>query len=211
MNAHPAVRLVAAAPLQVFEGKDGAKVPGFEAFHRSTLHTSPLLYDIDFDGVADIVAATYDGEILFFKDTVRGGRAQEGGRVSALEAHEFLLRLLVLMKEAACTCSSSRSSCCSWPSATRRCRSHASTPAGRGGERAANGAAPARAARLVRRAEPRPKRPQVRGGLASQWMLMDGGMDAWRGRRAACGVVRVPRIGLLSCPLCPSQSSSQHA
>lgn len=59
-------------PAQVFEGKDGAKVPGFEAFHRSTLHTSPLLYDIDFDGVADIVAATYDGEILFFKDTVRG-------------------------------------------------------------------------------------------------------------------------------------------
>ncbi len=56
----------------MFEGRDGAKVPGFEAFHASTSHTSPLLYDIDLDGVADIVLATYDGEILFFKDTVRG-------------------------------------------------------------------------------------------------------------------------------------------
>lgn len=54
----------------MFEGRDGAKAPGFEAFHASTAHTSPLLYDIDLDGVPDIVLATYDGEILFFKDTV---------------------------------------------------------------------------------------------------------------------------------------------
>ena len=56
----------------MFEGRDGAKAPGFEAFHRSTTHTSPLLYDVDLDGVPDIVVATYDGEILFFKDTVGG-------------------------------------------------------------------------------------------------------------------------------------------
>lgn len=56
---------------QVFEGRDGAKVPDFEASHASTAHTSPLMYDIDFDGVPDIVLATYNGEILFFKDTVR--------------------------------------------------------------------------------------------------------------------------------------------
>ena len=55
----------------MFEGRDGAKVPGFEAFHLSTAHTSPLLYDIDLDGVPDILLATYDGDILFFKDTVR--------------------------------------------------------------------------------------------------------------------------------------------
>lgn len=58
-------------PPQVFEGRDGAKVPGFEAFHASTAHTSPLTYDIDLDGVPDILLATYDGEVLFFKDTVR--------------------------------------------------------------------------------------------------------------------------------------------
>lgn len=46
-------------------------MPDFEAFHTSTAHTSPLLYDIDLDGVPDIVLATYDGDILFFKDTVR--------------------------------------------------------------------------------------------------------------------------------------------
>ena len=28
------------------------------------------MYDIDFDGILDILVATYDGEILFFKDTV---------------------------------------------------------------------------------------------------------------------------------------------
>lgn len=55
---------------QVFEGRDGAKAPDFEAFHASTAHTSPLLYDIDLDGVPDILLATYNGEILFFKDTV---------------------------------------------------------------------------------------------------------------------------------------------
>jgi hypothetical protein len=55
---------------QVFEGRDGAKAPDFEAFHHSTAHTSPLLYDADQDGVPDIVLATYDGEILFFKDNV---------------------------------------------------------------------------------------------------------------------------------------------
>ncbi|KAL4443840.1 hypothetical protein ABPG75_011577 [Micractinium tetrahymenae] len=55
--------------LEVFEGRDGAKMPDFEAFHSSNAHTSPLLYDIDLDGVPDILLATYDGNILFFKDT----------------------------------------------------------------------------------------------------------------------------------------------
>lgn len=31
------------ATSQVFEGRDGAKAPGFEAFHASSAHTSPLL------------------------------------------------------------------------------------------------------------------------------------------------------------------------
>jgi hypothetical protein len=57
--------------LEVFEGRGGAKSPTFEAFHHSTAHTSPLLFDVDLDGVPDIVLGTYDGEILFFKDTVR--------------------------------------------------------------------------------------------------------------------------------------------
>lgn len=54
----------------MFEGRDGAKVPDFEAFHHSSAHTSPLLHDVDLDGVPDILLATYDGEILFFKDNV---------------------------------------------------------------------------------------------------------------------------------------------
>ena len=58
------------SPSQVLEGRNGAKNPGFQATHRSTLHTSPLLYDFDFDGTQDIVVATYDGEIQFFTDAV---------------------------------------------------------------------------------------------------------------------------------------------
>ena len=40
---------------------------GWPSFHQSNSHASPLLYDADNDGVEDILVATYDGEILFFK------------------------------------------------------------------------------------------------------------------------------------------------
>ena len=55
------------------EGADGAKAAhdSWPAFHKSTVHASPLLHDWDFDGILDILVATYDGEIRVFKDTVR--------------------------------------------------------------------------------------------------------------------------------------------
>jgi hypothetical protein len=56
---------------QVLEASDGAKAAGWPAFHKSTVHTSPLMYDLDFDGVQDILLATYGGEILAFRDNVR--------------------------------------------------------------------------------------------------------------------------------------------
>jgi hypothetical protein len=74
-------------PPQVFEGRDGAKVPDFEAFHHSTTHTSPLLYDVDLDGVPDILLATYDGEILFFKDNVGAEGGWRGGSKQRLCCH----------------------------------------------------------------------------------------------------------------------------
>ena len=57
---------------QVVNGANGAKASedGWPAFHKSTVHTSPLTFDFDFDNVLDILVATYDGEILAFKDTV---------------------------------------------------------------------------------------------------------------------------------------------
>jgi len=55
----------------VLEAADGAQASGWPAFHKSTVHTSPMLYDLDFDGVQDILLATYDGEILAFRDSVR--------------------------------------------------------------------------------------------------------------------------------------------
>ena len=57
--------------IHVLDGRTGAEDTVFEAQHQSTLHGTPLMYDADFDGVLDIVIATYDGYIQFFKDTVR--------------------------------------------------------------------------------------------------------------------------------------------
>jgi len=54
--------------LETLEAADGAVASGWPAFHKSSTHASPLLTDIDYDGVQDISIATYDGEVLFFKD-----------------------------------------------------------------------------------------------------------------------------------------------
>lgn len=56
---------------QVLDGADGARATDWEGQHQSALHTSALLFDIDFDGIQDILVATYDGDVLAFKDTVR--------------------------------------------------------------------------------------------------------------------------------------------
>lgn len=58
----------------MLEANDGAQAAGWPAFHKSTVHTSPMLYDLDFDGIQDILLATYDGEILAFRDNVRAPR-----------------------------------------------------------------------------------------------------------------------------------------
>ncbi len=55
----------------MLEAADGAQAAGWPAFHKSKVHASPLLYDVDSDGVQDILVATYDGQILAFRDTVR--------------------------------------------------------------------------------------------------------------------------------------------
>lgn len=54
----------------MLEGPDGAKALGWPAFHKSTVHAAPLLYDLDLDGVRDVLVTTYNGEVLAFKDTV---------------------------------------------------------------------------------------------------------------------------------------------
>ncbi|KAG6492956.1 hypothetical protein ZIOFF_047927 [Zingiber officinale] len=53
--------------LEVLEGSDGDKMSGWPAFHQSTIHSSPLLYDIDKDGTREIALATYDGVVNFFR------------------------------------------------------------------------------------------------------------------------------------------------
>lgn len=53
--------------LEVLDGSDGDKMPGWPVFHQSTSHASPLLYDIDKDGVREIALAMYNGEVLFFR------------------------------------------------------------------------------------------------------------------------------------------------
>lgn len=54
--------------LEVLEGPDGAQAVGWPGFHKSTLHTSPMLFDINLDGIREVMLATYDGEVMFFKE-----------------------------------------------------------------------------------------------------------------------------------------------
>ena len=54
----------------MLEGRSGAKATDWEAFHRSMVHASPFLFDLDSDGIQDILLATYDGAILSFRDDV---------------------------------------------------------------------------------------------------------------------------------------------
>ncbi|GIL56325.1 hypothetical protein Vafri_11699 [Volvox africanus] len=72
--------------LEVMEGPNGGQAVGWPAFHASSVHASPLLYDIDFDGVRDIMLATYDGQLLFFKDT--GEKMLEGFQISRLRVRK---------------------------------------------------------------------------------------------------------------------------
>ncbi|KAH7423955.1 hypothetical protein KP509_12G082900 [Ceratopteris richardii] len=53
--------------IDVLDGSDGEKLPGWPVSHQSNLHSSPLLYDIDKDGVREITVATYNGEVLFYR------------------------------------------------------------------------------------------------------------------------------------------------
>lgn len=53
--------------LEVLEGSDGDKLPGWPGFHQSKAYSSPLLYDIDKDGTREITLATYNGIINFFR------------------------------------------------------------------------------------------------------------------------------------------------
>ncbi|CAL8462321.1 g1854 [Coccomyxa elongata] len=57
--------------VEVLDGMDGAKASddSWPAFHESFVHTSPLLFDFDEDGILDILIATYNGEVLVIKDT----------------------------------------------------------------------------------------------------------------------------------------------
>ncbi|KAG2483409.1 hypothetical protein HYH03_017717 [Edaphochlamys debaryana] len=72
--------------LEVLEGPNGGQAVGWPAFHSSSVHASPLLYDVDFDGVRDVLLATYDGQILFYKDT--GDKMREGIQISRLRVRK---------------------------------------------------------------------------------------------------------------------------
>uniref|UniRef100_A0A7S3XE24 DEX1 C-terminal domain-containing protein n=1 Tax=Picocystis salinarum TaxID=88271 RepID=A0A7S3XE24_9CHLO len=54
--------------LEVMRGSTGEEVPGWPAEHPSDVHAAPLLHDVDHDGALDVLLATYDGHVLFYKD-----------------------------------------------------------------------------------------------------------------------------------------------
>eukprot|EP00897_Mesotaenium_endlicherianum_P009798 jgi/Mesen1/8847/ME000053S08251 len=54
--------------LEVLEGVDGERLPGWPVFHKSSAHTSPVMVDYNRDGIREIALADYNGEILFFHE-----------------------------------------------------------------------------------------------------------------------------------------------
>jgi hypothetical protein len=55
--------------LEAPNGAKGASGAGWPAYHASTLHGSPVLVDVDGDGTRELAAATYDGEVLYFRES----------------------------------------------------------------------------------------------------------------------------------------------
>jgi hypothetical protein len=54
--------------VEAIEGVDGEKEPGWPfAFPESWLLTSPLLYDVNGDGVDETLISTKDGELVFLR------------------------------------------------------------------------------------------------------------------------------------------------
>jgi len=52
--------------LESVEGIDGHPTPGWPFnFLESSFHSSPLIHDVDGDGVQDVVVTTNDAEIVF--------------------------------------------------------------------------------------------------------------------------------------------------
>lgn len=56
---------------QVLEAEDGASAIDWPAYTNGHVHGSPFMFDIDRDGILDIGVGTYEGDIIWFKDTVR--------------------------------------------------------------------------------------------------------------------------------------------
>ena len=51
---------------EVIDGADGHETPGWPyAFSHSTMHTSPLAFDVDGDGTDEMLLVTFDGEAVF--------------------------------------------------------------------------------------------------------------------------------------------------
>lgn len=85
---------------------DGAKASddSWPAFRKSFVHTSPLLFDFDEDGILDILIATYNGEVLVIKDTVRALNNDVGVSTAPCQEHAagnpmlYMLSVTVLIQ-----------------------------------------------------------------------------------------------------------------
>ena len=51
---------------EAVDGADGHELPGWPySFSHSTFHTSPLAYDVDADGVDELLLLSFDAELVF--------------------------------------------------------------------------------------------------------------------------------------------------
>ncbi len=86
--------------LTLISGRSGAIDADFESGSHVHLYSSPLLHDIDFDGVLDVILPNYDGRVEFVKERLEvaaadlaAGKSGGGRRVT------FQLRAISLRAE----------------------------------------------------------------------------------------------------------------
>lgn len=68
-DGHKDILVPGLKKLELISGRSGAIDTDFESSQRHSSYSSPLLYDIDYDGILDVLLPSYNGRVHFVKDT----------------------------------------------------------------------------------------------------------------------------------------------
>ncbi len=68
-DGHKDILMPGLKKLELISGRSGAIDTDFESSHAYSSYSSPLLYDVDYDGILDVLLPSYNGRVQFLKDT----------------------------------------------------------------------------------------------------------------------------------------------